>query len=123
MTLTKFRSLFCGHGVTALWVWVVMASGDAGAVERLAGQEVPCRLEAKTDRTEVDILSNGQTHWSGAIERHETKTILIPEGTFTVVSKIYNPNLKTEEDIRADAHTSMCRRQVALSVPLFAPPE
>ncbi len=102
---------------------LIMTGVAIGAGERLSGKEVPCQLEATMDRTEVNILSNGKTHWSGAIEKNETKTVLIPEGPFTVVSKVYNPNLKTQEDIRTDAHTRMCREQVALSVPLFSPPE
>jgi len=52
--------------------------------------------------------SNGKTLWTGSIEKLQTKTISIPEGPFTVISKVYNANLKNNEDIGTDSHTRLC---------------
>jgi hypothetical protein len=48
-----------------------------------------------------------------------TKMVSIPEGPFKVISKVYNENLKTPEDIRTDTHTRQCRENTVLNVPLF----
>ena len=83
----------------------------------LAG-EVPCDFRA-TETTEVHVLADGKTLWAGSIEKAQTKTVTVPEGPFTVISKIYNQNLKAKEDVRAEAHTRQCRSGAALGVPLF----
>jgi hypothetical protein len=85
--------------------------------------DVPCRFKAQNETTEIQVLSNGKTHWTGSIEKLQTKTISIPEGPFTVISKIYNQNLKMKEDVRTDAHTQQCLEKVELMVPLFSDPK
>jgi hypothetical protein len=85
--------------------------------------DVPCRFKAEMETTEIHILSDGKTLWTGSIEKLQTKTISIAEGPFTVISKVYNPNLKNKEDIRTDSHTRLCRDQTALTVPLFSEPK
>lgn len=61
-------------------------------------------------------------HIAGTIDKLQTKTISIPEGPFTVISKSYNPNLKMTEDVRTETHTRQCLEHVALAVPLFSKP-
>lgn len=90
-----------------------------GMTATALAEDVACRFKADTDRTDVTIVAKGEPRWSGTIEKNETRTISIPEGPFTIHSKVYNPNLNTQGDVRTDAHTKMCREQVALSVPLF----
>jgi hypothetical protein len=84
----------------------------------LAG-DVPCQFKAATDTTEIHVVANGKTLWTGAIEKLQTKTVSIPEGPFIVISKIYNENLKTTEDVRTETHTRQCRDNAVLAVPLF----
>lgn len=86
----------------------------------LAG-EVPCNFRA-TEMTEIHVLVDGKTLWTGAIDKMQTKTVSVPEGPFTVISKVYNQNLKAKEDVRAEAHTRQCRDNAALAVPLFQDP-
>ena len=81
-------------------------------------KNVSCQFKA-TETTETHILADGKTLWSGSIEKLQSKEISIPEGSFTVLSKVYNPNLKAKEDIRAEAHTQQCRDSAVLTVPLF----
>jgi hypothetical protein len=71
------------------------------------------------ETTEIHVLVDGKTLWAGSIEKTQTKTIPVPEGAFTVISKVYNQNLKAQEDVRAEAHTRQCRNDAALAVPLF----
>ena len=101
----------------ALLVIFVM-SAVVGFSNPLLAAEVQCRFKAASEATEVHVLKDGQTQWTGSIEKGETKTISLPEGPFTLISKVYNPNLKTKEDVRADIHTRLCRDQT-LAVPLF----
>ena len=89
-----------------------------GVCDSLFAADVQCRFKAESETTEVHIVLGGQTLWAGTIEKLETKSISIPEGPFTVISKVYNPNLKAKEDVRSDSHTRMCRDQT-LIVPLF----
>ena len=84
----------------------------------LAG-DVPCQFKATNDTTEIHVVANGKTVWTGPIEKLQTKTISIPEGPFTVTSKVYNENLKTTGDVRTDTHTRQCRDNAVLAVPLF----
>jgi hypothetical protein len=90
-----------------------------GVAETADAGDVSCRFKAETDRTEIAVVWDGHTGWSGTIDKGDSKEVQIREGPFTVLSKVYNPNLKTKEDVRTQAHTQMCRDQVALSVPLF----
>ena len=85
--------------------------------------EVPCRFKAESETTEVHLLVDGKTLWKGTIEKGQTRMISIPEGAFTVISKMDNPNLKRKEDVRADVHTRQCTEQIALTVPLFSEPQ
>lgn len=63
----------------------------------LAG-DVPCNFKA-TETTEAHVLADGKTLWAGPIEKTQTKTVPVPEGPFTVISKVY------KEDVRAQMHT------------------
>ena len=101
------------------WMAAALFILAAGAAGTAFAEEVSCRFKAETDRTEIAVVWDGHTGWSGTIDKGGSKEIAIREGPFTVLSKVYNPNLKTKEDIRTQAHTRMCREQVALSVPLF----
>jgi hypothetical protein len=80
---------------------------------------VDCRFKADTDPVEVQVLLGGKEYWHEKIQKGETKTVTIPEGSFTVISKVYNPNLKTMEDVRTESHTRLCTQRAVLSVPLF----
>jgi hypothetical protein len=105
-------------------LWVILYSGlGIGVWEQALAADVPCRFKAESETTEIHVLVNGKTQWAGAIEKQQTRTISIPEGPFTVISKIYNSNLKMKEDVRTEAHTRQCDDQVALNVPLFPAPE
>ena len=100
-----------------LLISVVLAV--VGITNTVLAADVQCRLKAETESTEVHVLQEGETKWAGSIEKQDTKTISLPEGPFTIISKVYNPNLKRKEDIRAEVHTQLCRKQT-LTVPLFA---
>ena len=82
--------------------------------------DVACRFKTDTDPVEVQVFLGGKEHWRDKIQKGEIRTVSIPEGSFTIISKVYNPNLKTTEDIRAESHTRLCRQQ-AFSVPHFTP--
>ena len=82
----------------------------------LAG--IQCLFKA-AETTEVHVLADGKTVWAGPIEKAQTKAVSIPEGPFIVISKVYNPNLKAKEDVRAEAHTRQCLDNSVLSIPLF----
>jgi hypothetical protein len=84
------------------------------------GADVPCRFKSLTEPVHISVLSNGTSLWTGTIEKDNPQSVDIPEGPFTVISKVYNPNLQTTGDVRAEAHTRMCREKGALPVPLFA---
>jgi hypothetical protein len=92
-----------------------------GPLSALAS-EVSCQFKAATDTTEIQVVANGKTLWTGAIEKSQTKTVSIPEGPFTVISKVYNENLKTKGDVRAESHTRQCRENSVVNVPLFEDP-
>jgi hypothetical protein len=97
----------------------LLSFGDAALPEIALASDVPCQFKATTDTTEIHVIANGKTLWTGPIEKLQTKTVSIPEGPFTVISKVYNENLKTAEDIRTDTHTRQCRDNTVLTVPLF----
>ena len=81
--------------------------------------DISCQFRAASDTTEIHVLANGKTLWAGPVEKQQTKTVSIPEGAFTVISKVYNENMKTKEDVRAETHTRQCRDNAVLTVPLF----
>lgn len=87
--------------------------------EMALASDVPCQFKATSDTTEIHVVANGKMLWAGPIEKLRTKTISIPEGPFTVISKVYNENLKTMEDVRTDTHTRQCQDNAVLAVPLF----
>jgi hypothetical protein len=97
----------------------LLSFGDPALPEIALASDVPCQFKATTDTTEIHVIANGKTLWTGPIEKLQTKTVSIPEGPFTVISKVYNENLKTAEDIRTDTHTRQCRDNTVLTVPLF----
>lgn len=97
----------------------LVTSVTMGVPTTLFAADVQCRFKAESETTEIHIIKDGKTHWAGSIEKSETKAISIPEGPFTVISKVYNPNLKNKEDVRSDSHTRLCLEQT-LIVPLFA---
>jgi hypothetical protein len=84
--------------------------------------DVPCQFQAPGDTTEIHVLANGAILWAGPVEKLQTKTVSVPEGPFTVISKIYNENLKRKEDVRAEMHTRQCRANAPFTVPLFPEP-
>jgi hypothetical protein len=112
-TLTRYTAtllLFC---VTS---WSLLANT---LPENAFASDVPCRFKAATEPTEIHVMANGKTLWTGPIEKLQTRTISIPEGPFTIISKVYNENLKAKEDVRAETHTRQCRDNAVLTVPLF----
>ena len=110
---------------TQKWVFVLMCIvlWSLGTLPEIAfAGDVACQFQA-TEATEIHVLADGKTLWAGAIEKQQTKTVSVPEGPFTVISKVYNQNLKAKEDVRAEAHTRQCRDTAALAVPLFQDPK
>jgi len=103
-----------------LLVMSLTVAGIIGVCDVLFAADVPCRFKAESETTEIQILSNGNTLWTGTIDKLQMKTIYIHEGPITVISKIYNQNLKMKEDVRTETHTRQCLEHVALSVPLFS---
>ena|SRR5687767_3552995 len=101
-----------------LLVFFLLTGTTLGVWETLFAADVQCRFKAESETTEIHIVRDGRTLWAGTIEKSETKAVSIPEGAFTVISKVYNPNLKAKGDVRSDSHTQICRDQT-LIVPLF----
>jgi hypothetical protein len=101
-----------------LLVVFLLTGATLGLCDSLFAADVQCRFKAESEATEIHIVLAGKTLWAGTIEKLETKVISIPEGPFTVISKVYNPNLKAKGDVRSDSHTQICRDQT-LIVPLF----
>lgn len=81
--------------------------------------DIPCRFKSLAEPVKISVLSNGTSIWTGMIDKDHPQSVDIPEGPFTVISQVFNPNLQTTGDIRAEAHTRMCQEKGALSVPLF----
>jgi hypothetical protein len=115
---------YAPHGRTVPFVLfsILLSSLLAGMPKTAGASDVSCQFKAATDKTEIDVVANGKTLWTGSIEKSHTQTVSIPEGPFTVISKVYNENLKTKGDVRADSHTRQCRNNAVLSVPLFEDP-
>jgi hypothetical protein len=90
-----------------------------GGVMPAVAADIPCAFKAQDDRLDVTILIDKRTIWSGTLEKAETKTLDVPEGAFTVMSRVYNPNLDRKEEIRASAHTNQCKEKQPLLLPLF----
>lgn len=105
---------------TKTWIALFVAFGSGLWSIPAFSADVACRFKADTEPVDVEILIGGKDHWHNKIQKGETKTVTVPEGSFTIISRVFNPNLKTKEDIRTETHTRMCGQQVALSVPLFA---
>ena len=90
-------------------------------IDSSSSADVSCQFKSDAESVDTKVIVNGKEYWHAMIQKGETKKLVIPEGPFTVVSKVYNPNLKAHEDIRTEAHTRLCTEQVALPVPLFSP--
>ncbi len=60
--------------------------------------DLACRFKTDTDPVEVQVFLGGKEHWRDKIQKGEIRTVSIPEGSFTIISKVYNPNLKTTEE-------------------------
>ena len=63
-----------------LLLFSLTVSGILGVCDALFAADVPCRFKAEMETTEIHILSDGKTLWTGSIEKLQTKTISIPEG-------------------------------------------
>lgn len=100
---------------TALFVWGITFAIDTSA----HAADVPCLFKSEGERVELTILVDEKVIGSETLARAETTTIAVPEGPFTVLSKVYNPNLETMGDIRAVSHTKACKPAQPISVPLF----
>jgi hypothetical protein len=81
--------------------------------------EVSCQFKSQ-ERVDVTIMAGEKSIWSGTLEKAETKTVTIPNGAFTVISKVYNPNLERKGDIRGTSHTTLCKKSHVIAVPLFS---
>jgi hypothetical protein len=104
--------------------YVLLCSGLLLALGEVAvAGDVQCRFKAETETTEVHVLSDGKPLWAGSIEKLQTRAVSVPEGPFTVISKIYNQNLKMKEDVRTEMHTRQCLENATLIVPLFPDPK
>jgi hypothetical protein len=109
----------CASFLFCICLYSVLAGAQP---EPALASDVSCQFKAATDTTEIHVLANGKTLWAGPIEKLQTKTLSVPEGAFTVISKVYNENMKTKEDVRAEIHTRQCRDNAVLTVPLFQDP-
>ena len=107
----------CHRLVLALSLTVLLSTFITENISIAA--DITCRFKSPTEPVEISVLSNGSPIWNGKIDKDNPKSVDIPEGPFTVISKVYNANLKTTGEIRAEAHTRMCQKQGSLSVPLF----
>ena len=109
--------------VSSSLVLGIVLSSLLGTLPEIAfAGDVACQFKAM-ETTEIHVLADGKTLWAGSIETQQTKTVSVPEGPFTVISKVYNQNLNAKEDIRAEAHTRQCRDTATLTVPLFQDPK
>ena len=90
-----------------------------GFGETVYAAEVSCQFKAQ-DQVDVKILVGENTIWAGTLAKAETKTVAIPEGPFTVMSKVYNPNLERKGEIRGRSHTNLCKESQVFAVPLFS---
>jgi hypothetical protein len=96
---------------------VILAA--ATSVSTALAADVPCQFQAQ-DRVEAKISVGDTVIWSGTLTKAEIKTIDIPEGAFTVLAEVPNPNLKTKETVRSSSHTDSCKGDRPLLVPLFS---
>jgi hypothetical protein len=100
-------------------IGIVVALSIIGFGASAYAVDVSCQLKAQ-DQVDVKILVGEKTIWAGTLAKAETKTVIIPEGAFTVISKVYNPNLERKGEIRATSHTNLCKENKVLAVPLFS---
>ena len=113
-----------GWSYTTFIQYVLLSSGLLLALGEVAvAGDVQCRFKAESETTEVHVLSDGKPLWAGSIEKLQTRAVSVPEGPFTVISKIYNQNLKMKEDVRTEMHTRQCLENATLIVPLFPDPK
>ncbi|MER3423422.1 MAG: hypothetical protein C4293_09525 [Nitrospiraceae bacterium] len=100
---------------------MAMTAVFCGFMSSALAADVLCTFKAEDDQVDVAILIGETTIWSGTLMQNGTKTLTIPQGAFTVMSQIYNPNLNRKEEIRSTSHTNMCKENQALPLPLFSP--
>jgi hypothetical protein len=112
---TRYKIYFIG--VLMAISLMLMTSGQLEAAP-----DVTCRLKSDAESVDVKIVVGKKEIWHARIPKDETKEVRIPDGPFTVISKVYNPNLQTQEDIRSEAHTQLCDGQAVLPVPFFGKP-
>jgi hypothetical protein len=81
--------------------------------------ELSCQFKSE-ERVDMTIMAGGKTIWSGTLEKAQTQTVTIPSGAFTVISKVFNPNLERKDDVRGTSHTNLCKDNHVIAVPLFS---
>jgi hypothetical protein len=91
----------------------------AASVSAALAADVPCRFKAQADEVEFKISVADKVIWSGTLTKAEMKTVNIPEGAFTVLAEVPNPNLKTKETVRSSSHTDSCKENRPLLIPFF----
>ena len=74
----------------ALPVLVLFVTLPVGIWTTLLAADVQCRFKAESETTEIHVIIDGKPLWKGAIEKFATEAISIPEGPFTVISKLIN---------------------------------
>ncbi len=104
----RFRSVILMSVI--LWMATPAFSADT---------PIPCRFKANSESVDIQIVVGGKEYWRGTIQKDATQPVAIPAGPFIVLSKVYNPNLRTDEVVRSETHTRVCLERTALSVPLF----
>ncbi|MBX3302180.1 MAG: hypothetical protein KF693_08185 [Nitrospira sp.] len=98
---------------------VVMMSIIVFMMEPAFSADIPCHFKAISESVDIRIVVGGKEYWHATIQKDETQHVAIPEGPFILLSKVYNSNFRTYEDVRTETHTRVCLERTALSVPLF----
>jgi hypothetical protein len=105
--------------IRALMSGMIMTFAILGFAALAYADELSCQFKSQ-ERVDMTIIAGEKTIWSGTLEKAETKTVTIPNGAFTVISKVFNPNLERKGDIRGTAHTNLCKDNRVIAVPLFS---
>ena len=103
-----------------LFVGILLVTVVFGFTASALEADIPCVFKAEGEQVDMKILIGKKTIWIGTLTRAETKTVHIPEGEFTVMSQVYNPNLNRKEEVLATSHTNRCKEKQPLPVPLFS---
>jgi hypothetical protein len=80
--------------------------------------DVSCQFKAQ-DQVDVTILIGEKTIWAGTLAKAETKTVTIPEGAFTVMSKVYNPNIERGKNFAGHPRRIFAKRPCACCTPVL----